>query len=312
MNRLDRLRFALYSPLAFTARVFVAAKIWALRMATMALDWIFKPALTDASKTTANPKGESKGLHSDQFLAATDYVRTRTDLGAEDLLRFYSLYKQATVGPCDQQEPSQLNVLAHRKWEAWHSLGTMDHQTASRFYVDGVILKWGTDIVEGRDPDDIPCPAMGGMVPQSVTLVSDDAVEAAVGLVGAGNVEGLKELLIANPNALQGPFCIPLMNIAADRDELSMCRFLAEQGVKETEKDEFGDTAFHTAAVAGSAKVLRWLAAHHAVPASVREFDPRPISPWTEVNSDGEAPLDLMEDALQCELVPKHETSVDM
>uniref|UniRef100_F1LC62 Acyl-CoA-binding domain-containing protein 5 n=1 Tax=Ascaris suum TaxID=6253 RepID=F1LC62_ASCSU len=51
-------------------------------------------------------------------------------------LRFYSLFKQATIGPCNVPRPSFWNVVDVYKWDAWNSLGSMESNEAKKKYVE--------------------------------------------------------------------------------------------------------------------------------------------------------------------------------
>lgn len=37
-------------------------------------------------------------------------------------LAFYSLFKQATDGPCNEKAPSRLRIIEYSKWKAWADL----------------------------------------------------------------------------------------------------------------------------------------------------------------------------------------------
>uniref|UniRef100_A0A914VAF4 ACB domain-containing protein n=1 Tax=Plectus sambesii TaxID=2011161 RepID=A0A914VAF4_9BILA len=53
-------------------------------------------------------------------------------------LRFYALYKQATVGSCKGSRPGFWNVVERVKWDAWHRLEGMSEHEAMRKYIDGL------------------------------------------------------------------------------------------------------------------------------------------------------------------------------
>lgn len=53
----------------------------------------------------------------------------------EILLKLYSLYKQATVGPNNTSEPSFLDFTGKAKWNAWKSNGKMSKEEAMKKYV---------------------------------------------------------------------------------------------------------------------------------------------------------------------------------
>ncbi|KAG6702200.1 hypothetical protein I3842_07G020800 [Carya illinoinensis] len=55
----------------------------------------------------------------------------------------YGLCQQATVGPCDIQEPNSWKVVEHTKWKSWSGLGNMSSTEAMRLFVK---------ILEEEDP----------------------------------------------------------------------------------------------------------------------------------------------------------------
>jgi hypothetical protein len=44
-------------------------------------------------------------------------------LSNETKLAFYTLFKQATDGPCTEKAPSRLKVIEYAKWKGWSALG---------------------------------------------------------------------------------------------------------------------------------------------------------------------------------------------
>lgn len=52
------------------------------------------------------------------------------------MLRFYSYYKQATEGPCQQPKPGFWEVIKKAKWDAWQRLGNMSRTEAMNNYVE--------------------------------------------------------------------------------------------------------------------------------------------------------------------------------
>ncbi|ELV10100.1 Acyl-CoA-binding domain-containing protein 4 [Tupaia chinensis] len=53
----------------------------------------------------------------------------------EEMLRFYSYYKQATMGPCLVPRPGFWDPIGRYKWEAWNSLGKMSREEAMSAYI---------------------------------------------------------------------------------------------------------------------------------------------------------------------------------
>lgn len=56
-------------------------------------------------------------------------------LNNDVLLKLYSYYKQAIVGPCTVPKPSFFNVKEQAKWEAWKNLGDMSKEYAKKEYI---------------------------------------------------------------------------------------------------------------------------------------------------------------------------------
>ncbi|KAG7525409.1 hypothetical protein JOB18_026588 [Solea senegalensis] len=65
------------------------------------------------------------------------------------MLKFYSYYKQATVGLCNIPRPGFWDAVGKAKWDAWHSLGDMSKEEAMAAYVDEMKL-----ILEGMPMTD--------------------------------------------------------------------------------------------------------------------------------------------------------------
>ncbi|XP_029176243.1 acyl-CoA-binding domain-containing protein 5-B [Nylanderia fulva] len=77
----------------------------------------------------------------EKFNAAVNVIRNLPKNGAyqpshEIMLRFYSYYKQATEGPCQQSKPAFWEVVKKAKWDAWTRLGNMSRLEAMNNYVE--------------------------------------------------------------------------------------------------------------------------------------------------------------------------------
>uniref|UniRef100_A0A6C0KYH9 ACB domain-containing protein n=1 Tax=viral metagenome TaxID=1070528 RepID=A0A6C0KYH9_9ZZZZ len=53
----------------------------------------------------------------------------------KDLLYLYGMYKQATIGNCNDVEPSKFNMKQHAKWEAWSMKKDIHKSVAMAFYI---------------------------------------------------------------------------------------------------------------------------------------------------------------------------------
>ncbi|XP_068932275.1 acyl-CoA-binding domain-containing protein 4 isoform X3 [Petaurus breviceps papuanus] len=75
-----------------------------------------------------------------QFHAAVTVIQSLPKNGSyrpsyEEMLRFYSYYKQATQGPCHVPRPGFWDPIGRYKWDAWHSLGRMSQEEAMAAYI---------------------------------------------------------------------------------------------------------------------------------------------------------------------------------
>jgi len=53
----------------------------------------------------------------------------------KDLLYLYGMYKQATVGNCNVEEPSKFRLKQRAKWEAWNMNKDIEKSVAMAFYI---------------------------------------------------------------------------------------------------------------------------------------------------------------------------------
>ncbi|XP_006897887.1 PREDICTED: acyl-CoA-binding domain-containing protein 4 [Elephantulus edwardii] len=75
-----------------------------------------------------------------QFQAAVSVIQSLPKNGSyrpsyEEMLRFYSYYKQATMGPCLVPRPGFWDPIGRYKWDAWNSLGKMSREEAMSAYI---------------------------------------------------------------------------------------------------------------------------------------------------------------------------------
>lgn len=72
----------------------------------------------------------------EKFNRAADYLQHLVNkLDSNQLLEFYGLYKQSTVGPCNTSKPGIFSMQARAKWNAWNELGSMNKEFAMQTYV---------------------------------------------------------------------------------------------------------------------------------------------------------------------------------
>jgi acyl-CoA-binding protein len=81
----------------------------------------------------------------DNFKFAADAVRnSESGSGSkapsnEVKLKFYSLYKQATIGPCNTPQPWKIDFENRAKWDAWNDLGNMSREDAMVKYCESYL-----------------------------------------------------------------------------------------------------------------------------------------------------------------------------
>ncbi|KRZ49084.1 Enoyl-CoA delta isomerase 2, mitochondrial [Trichinella nativa] len=72
------------------------------------------------------------------FEKALQRVKSVRNVSPKHQLKLYAFFKQATVGPCKADKPSNFDVVNLAKWNAWSSLGTMNSDEAKRNYIEFV------------------------------------------------------------------------------------------------------------------------------------------------------------------------------
>lgn len=81
--------------------------------------------------------------------------KVTVDVDNEQKLQLYALYKQASIGECNQEKPSMYNVVQKAKWQAWKSLGDISMDEAKRQYIAVVsdLLKASGQVAEAAEPE---------------------------------------------------------------------------------------------------------------------------------------------------------------
>jgi len=77
----------------------------------------------------------------ENFEFAVEQIRASNAPGSNgptdnEKLKFYGLYKQATLGVCTSPQPWAIQVVDRAKWDAWNALGNMSKETAMTKYCD--------------------------------------------------------------------------------------------------------------------------------------------------------------------------------
>jgi acyl-CoA-binding protein len=118
----------------------------------------------------------------ERFEACAEVIKNQTsNLTNAQQLQVYGLYKQATVGNCNIDAPSAMNVVQMAKYKAWKSLSSlqneMDRMTAMQEYIDFTMLLEFTK--EMDDQADI-------VYPDTDEDVDDDDQEHVMDMGGMG------------------------------------------------------------------------------------------------------------------------------
>ncbi|XP_034022411.1 acyl-CoA-binding domain-containing protein 5A [Thalassophryne amazonica] len=97
---------------------------------------------------------DEKRLTERRFEAAVKVIKSLPADGPfqpsnDMMLKFYSYYKQATLGSCNISRPGFWDAVGKAKWDAWNSLGNMSKEEAMAAYVEEMKL-----ILEGMPMTD--------------------------------------------------------------------------------------------------------------------------------------------------------------
>lgn len=74
-----------------------------------------------------------------QFVKNISNIEGLAPLSAADRLKLYSLYKQATSGPCCGPRPSMFDIQGKYKYDAWKELVDMPRSQAAQLYAETVL-----------------------------------------------------------------------------------------------------------------------------------------------------------------------------
>lgn len=221
----------------------------------------------ELEETTASPLEES-------FARATKYIEHSTDqFKQEQLLQFYGLYKQATVGPCNTPKPAIYSMAARAKWYAWDKVRQLDPADARQQYVrllDELAPSW----CERHGSPGAPEPAWVSVSrPKRLSecsLPDDGTARSLVDRIKADDLDGVRAMLgdSGEPAALVNGLDdegMAAIHWAADRGNVEiLTRLLAVDGIDINLRGADGQTALHYASSCGNVECLQLLLQHGA------------------------------------------------
>lgn len=183
------------------------------------------------------------------FNRAADYLQHLVNkLDSSVLLRFYGLYKQATVGRCNVSKPGIFNMQGRAKWSAWNDLGDMSKEAAMIAYVNtlnDIEPDWNDD----SSSETSNSKSMGWVSVSRPCIDDDDVLQPNekkfIDHVKEGNID---EILSFFSSAL---------GFGSDESRIELLDLL-------NERDESGLAAIHWAADRGHANILDLLLTHGA------------------------------------------------
>ncbi|CAL7940846.1 unnamed protein product [Xylocopa violacea] len=192
----------------------------------------------------------NKAAHHLQLLAA--------ELSSTQLLKFYALYKQATIGPCNISKPNWYQLQARQKWEAWKSLNDMSCNDAMNNYIQE-LTKLNPNWEEDTQSESGSWVAISRLINMEEEIHDTD--KTFLDWIKDGHEEKVQELLSKEPklvNVTDREGLLPI-HWAADRGHLKIIEQLIEKGTNVNSQDDDGQTPLHYAASCGHIDVVKYL-----------------------------------------------------
>lgn len=193
------------------------------------------------------------------FNKAAHYLQSlASELSAAELLKFYALYKQATVGPCNVSKPMWYQVQAKQKWEAWNSLNEMSSEDAMNNYIEE-LAKINPNWEEDAQSESSGWVAISRLINTDEEISDKD--KTFLDWVKDGQEEKVQELLGNEPelvNLRDEEGLLPI-HWAADRGHLRIIEELVKREADVNLQDVDGQTPLHYAASCGHTDVVKYL-----------------------------------------------------
>uniref|UniRef100_A0A182P6V8 Acyl-CoA-binding domain-containing protein 6 n=1 Tax=Anopheles epiroticus TaxID=199890 RepID=A0A182P6V8_9DIPT len=210
------------------------------------------------------------------FAQATKFLERNTaQFKQEQLLQFYGLYKQATVGPCNTPKPAIYSMAARAKWYAWDKVGKLETGAAMKEYVrllDQLAPSWCERGSSSSPTDNATEPAWVSVSrPKRLSECSlpEGASKTLADRIKEEDLEGVQVMLgnggePATINRLDHEG-LAAIHWAADRGNVDiLATLLSVDGIDINLRDADGQTALHYASSCGNVECLQLLLRHGA------------------------------------------------
>eukprot|EP01104_Vermistella_antarctica_P018121 TRINITY_DN6613_c0_g1_i1.p1 TRINITY_DN6613_c0_g1~~TRINITY_DN6613_c0_g1_i1.p1 ORF type:complete len:264 (+),score=47.17 TRINITY_DN6613_c0_g1_i1:134-925(+) len=218
-----------------------------------------------------------------EFDVATVYVRTTKDFQANQTqqLRFYSLFKQATVGVCDTPKPGLFSWTERTKWDAWNDLGDLSSHDAKVQYIYQVLLlggdAWtkhlhmsnnGEPVDTSTESSSFPSvgqkSGLGPLFSMPVFESDDDEDEDEDTMpfwASEGRLDDMKKEFALNASCVNDQDTGGLSSLmwACDRNQVEVVSWLIASGCDVNQRDHEGQTALHYACLCDYPELVKML-----------------------------------------------------
>lgn len=195
--------------------------------------------------------------------ASKHFASIASSLPSDDLLYFYSRYKQASEGDCVGSRPSLFSMTARRKYDAWKQLTGTDRSKAMEEYIAGVKDKdpeWnGEASGSWARVSRMPAPADNEETNDSNNIFLDAVKGGCESTLS--DMPRIKEYVISHfEDGMTG------LHWACDRGHEEVAELLLQRGALVNARDDAGQTAMHYAASCGHKQLVLLLLRHKADP----------------------------------------------
>lgn len=201
------------------------------------------------------------------FEKASKFLEHSTELfKQEQLLQFYGLYKQATVGPCNIPKPAIFSMAARAKWYAWDKVKDLDQNAAKKEYVrlmDQLAPNWCESSsseaawVSVSRPKRLSESLPDEMSKSLIDRIKEDDLNGVRSMILHGESSGSVNVLDHEGLAA--------IHWAADRGNVDiLASLLTIDGIDINLRGGDGQTALHYASSCGNVECLKLLLKHGA------------------------------------------------